>query len=77
MKTFFLILAVAVAVVSAAIPPEWQDKVNSFNAFFGEDDSSPIGVNGYPDIYLVMELTTLLPLSHACVCPILFILTHC
>jgi hypothetical protein len=43
------------AVFGAAIPAEWQGKVDSFNAFFGEDDSGKLVMDGFPDgVYLVM-----------------------
>jgi hypothetical protein len=47
------------AVFGAAIPAEWQGKVDSFNAFFGEDDSGKLVMDGFPDgVYLVMFIVT-------------------
>jgi hypothetical protein len=39
--------------VSNAMPPEWQAKVLSLNAFYAPNDTDPIESNGYPGIYLV------------------------
>lgn len=55
MKSLTLAAALsALAAVSASsIPADWQEKIDALDAFFAEDDTGTLNVNGYPDIYLV------------------------
>jgi hypothetical protein len=39
-----------------SIPSDWIPRVNSLNAFFGDNDEGPLKQDGYPSIYLVIFL---------------------
>ena len=41
---------------AAAIPADWEPRVQSFNAFFAEDDTAPLNEAGFPNIYLVSNV---------------------
>ena len=46
-------LSALIAVTASTPPAEWQEKIDAYDAFFAEDDTGTLNVNGYPDIYLV------------------------
>ena len=49
----FVLLGIVGVVYSAQAPPEWLDKINSFNAFFGESDDGRLNTDGFPtNVYL-------------------------
>jgi hypothetical protein len=49
-----IVLSLLQSVFSSSIPSEWQQQVNSFNAFYAEDDTGTLNSEGYPEgLYLV------------------------
>jgi len=54
MLSFVLVaLSVLISVAQANIPEDWTSQIDNENAFYAEDDTKPLGGNGYPiDMYL-------------------------
>lgn len=44
---------------------DWQPKINSYDAFFAEDDTQPLNTEGYPrGLYMVSSRFPRGPFSH-------------
>ena len=49
----YLVALVCCAIAVQAIPVEWQIQIDTLNAFYADDDTSPLNLEGYPrDMYL-------------------------
>ncbi len=49
---FFFALILCTLFGGAVVPDDWQSRVDSLSAFYGENDDGPILSDGYPGIYL-------------------------
>jgi hypothetical protein len=68
-----IVVSLVQSVISSTIPSEWQKRIDSFNAFYAEDDTGKLNSEGYPEgLYLVKIIQFVVSLSFNLFCHSLF-----